>query len=245
MNPFIIGNPRTMAIESYIECPYEELGLRALGYFVIYVQGHSFGVKEPDASALACSFDEVKNRIERCNSHRVPFSAEQAAAIMEAYITTIYDGPEEGQMFFGFTGDQFKHAIYDNNISWAPDGDEAFDDGSHVLQFDIDKKVRLIAFKQADSQAARLRTMVELYMDADEFYQILNDWLAAFEAELKIFPCPVCGTPASYKDDIFGLCSVCGWTLDYVQQSMPDSMDGVNPLTFTQAKELWQARKRE
>ena len=32
----------------------------------------------------------------------------------------------------------------------APDGDEAFDDGSYVLQFDVGDRVRLIAFKRPD-----------------------------------------------------------------------------------------------
>jgi hypothetical protein len=37
--------------------------------------------------------------------------------------------------------------IYSRHILWAPDGDAAFDDGSYILQFDVDERVRLIAFK--------------------------------------------------------------------------------------------------
>jgi hypothetical protein len=33
------------------------------------------------------------------------------------------------------------------DLCWASDGDEAFDDGSYILPFDLRERVRLIAFK--------------------------------------------------------------------------------------------------
>jgi hypothetical protein len=46
---------------------------------------------------------------------------------------------------------QFTKTLHSNSLVWAPDGDEAFDDSSNVLQFDIADPVRLIAFKRPDS----------------------------------------------------------------------------------------------
>ncbi len=37
--------------------------------------------------------------------------------------------------------------VWDSKLMWAPDGDEAFDDGSYVLQIDSGSLVRLIGFK--------------------------------------------------------------------------------------------------
>jgi hypothetical protein len=56
----IVGDPSVFAIESEITRAYERLSFRALGYFVIYVCGRSYGVRAPDATMLACSFDAVE-----------------------------------------------------------------------------------------------------------------------------------------------------------------------------------------
>ena len=51
----IIGDPKVFAIESCISIAYEELGARALGFFVIHIGGRCYGVREPDATWLACT----------------------------------------------------------------------------------------------------------------------------------------------------------------------------------------------
>jgi hypothetical protein len=42
---------------------YARLGFRALGFFVIDVGGRGYGVRSPNATMLACSFDQVKKHI--------------------------------------------------------------------------------------------------------------------------------------------------------------------------------------
>lgn len=59
----IIGNPSIFAIESTITRAYERQSLRALGFFVIHVRGHCYGVRSPDSTFLACSYDEVLRRL--------------------------------------------------------------------------------------------------------------------------------------------------------------------------------------
>ena len=69
-----------------------------------------------------------------------------------------------------------------NRILWAPDGDEAFDDGGHVLQFDIGDQVRLIAFVNRPSEDDALR---EVWLNADNFYGLITEWHNGFEAEWR------------------------------------------------------------
>ena len=83
------------------------------------------------------------------------------------------------------TEDQFRKAIL--RAQWAPDGDEAFDDGSYVLQFDVDERVRLLAFKRPDAfvDAGSVR---EVWLAADTYYGTLREWRDKFIAEWKTLP---------------------------------------------------------
>jgi hypothetical protein len=46
--------------------------MRGLGYFVINILGQSYGIKEEDATALACSYEEVLRRIHDRGKHTLP-----------------------------------------------------------------------------------------------------------------------------------------------------------------------------
>ena len=79
--------------------------------------------------------------------------------------------------------------IASHRITWAPDGDEAFDDGSYVLQFDVGDKVRLVAFKSGDlGHQYDPETLNDRWLEADQFYSILQQWRDAFEAEWRGMP---------------------------------------------------------
>jgi len=73
---------------------------------------------------------------------------------------------------------EFTKTLYSNSLVWAPAGDEAFDDGSYVLRFDVGDRVRLIAVKRPDSQVdpASVR---EVWISADIFYNALQ-WRDTF-----------------------------------------------------------------
>src|SRR5213592_1398943 len=146
----IVGNPSVLAIESEITQAYGELGRRALGFFVIHVDGRAYGVRSPDASMLGCSFNEVEGRIKNRGGHVVPFAEFEAEKIAAAFRRAIYaDDVRDTDHFFGLRTADFAEAIYSKRIQWAPDGDEAFDDGAHVLQFDVKDRVRVIAFRSS------------------------------------------------------------------------------------------------
>jgi hypothetical protein len=187
-----IGNNSIFAIESYVKQAYERLSFRALGFFVIYVGGCCYGVRKPDATFLACSFTEVANRISRRGQHIAPFINERnAGKIVEAVRGAKYAQHNEHATFFGIPEPEFLDIINLNQLEWAPDGDSAFDDGSSILHFDVDNRVRLIAFKVASSGSNGYYvpgSLKDQWLDADEFYSILQRWRDAFEAEWTAMP---------------------------------------------------------
>jgi hypothetical protein len=181
----LAGDPAKFAIESAIAKAYDRLSFRALGYFVIHIAGQRYGVFAPDATMLACSFDEVERRIGRRGQHTAPFSTqEDAAAIADAYRDAIYAPAQKTNRFFGISQPEFHDLIYSNHLVWAPDGDEAFDDWSHVLQFDIGNRVRLIGFRSLEEGYHHdPHTLADMWLNADAFYSTLQRWRDAFDAE--------------------------------------------------------------
>lgn len=184
----IIGDPSVFAIESRITEAYAKVGLRALGFFVIYVGGVCYGRRTADSTMMANSFDEVTNRIAARGGHIAPFADEaDATKIGSAFRDAIYGkGPRE--IYLGISLLQFRETIYSKRIVWAPDGDEAFDDGSYVLQFDIKDRVRLIAFRSYPHQPYDPTTIRDVGLAADDFYSLLKQWHDAFENEWASLP---------------------------------------------------------
>jgi Immunity protein 42 len=185
----IIGASSFFAIESGITQAYERLSLRALGFFVIHVGGRRYGVYSSDATMLANSFDEVNGRIARRGQHTAPFATDpDAGKIADDFRLALYADDQEHELFFGIPKPKFSELIYSKNIMWAPDGDEAFDDGSYVLQFDVIDRVRLIAFRLNEDGLHEQATLSDVWLPADDFYRILQKWLDAFETEWTAMP---------------------------------------------------------
>ena len=184
----IIGDPSVFAIESSITLAYERLSFRGLGFFVIHVGGLCYGRRTDDSTMLACSFDEVGRRVQMRGGHVVPFGAEpDAEKIVEAFRNTIY-GLEQRESYFGVPYPQFREMIYSKRIAWAPDGDEAFDDGSYVVQFDVGERVRLVAFKTRACQPYDVASIRDVSLPADDCYRLLQTWHDAFEKEWASLP---------------------------------------------------------
>ncbi len=185
----IIGSPEKFAIESVITKAYERLSFRALGYFVIHIAGRSYGVREPDATMLACSFDEVSRWLVARGSHSSTFPIDASAEkIAYAFRRAGYAICEESETFFGMAARQFNDAIIANRLEWAPDGDEAFDDGSYVLQFEDESRVRLIAFASSPDGLYDPDTLRDVWLLNVEFYDILRQWRDGFKAEWEAHP---------------------------------------------------------
>ena len=176
----LFGNKDNFAIEYGISKAYKQIGLRALGYFVIYINGKLYGIKSNDATCLANSYNTIIERLEMKGKHKTTFSNEtNPETIANAMIYAIYS-PIEKTIFPEIN---VKDELYTNKIIWAPDGDEAFDDGSFVLQFDIDNNVRIIGFRFNSDYECEKDSISETWIDQNAYYKILTEWRISFDNE--------------------------------------------------------------
>lgn len=181
----IIGAKSIFAIESEINCFYPQPSLRGLGFFVIHLQGETYGIKSPDATALACSYDAVISRINRKGCHEFKEASNyDADTIARAVREAIYTETENNH-YLGVSKLEFLGILSKNDIVWAPDGDAAFDDGSYVLHFDCKDRVRLIAFKSGENELYEKDSLREMWLSSRAFYDVLNDWSVQFDAIWK------------------------------------------------------------
>jgi hypothetical protein len=78
---------------------------------------------------------------------------------------------------------KFEETIRAGKCEWAPDGDEAFDDSSYVLQFGVGDRVRLIAFRQNEEDGDIIVDLEQAWLAASDFYDVLERWRACFLSE--------------------------------------------------------------
>lgn len=183
----LVGDPSFFAIESRIALAYERLSFRALGFFVIHVGGKSYGKHSLDSTMLACSYDEVERRISMRGNHTAAFASEQGAEMIADAFRNALFAEHQQDSYFGISRADFSDLIWSKRLVWAPDGDEAFDDGSCVFHFDVGDRVRLIAFKSRGG-GHDPTTLVDLWLAADDFYSVRHGWREAFKTEWASTP---------------------------------------------------------
>lgn len=182
MNSIIVGDKSRFAIESYVTEYFERLSQRALGYFVIYIGGKVYGNRSAGATLLACSFDAVNRRLARRGTHIVSFGMEESVEkLVYCVHAALYEDCSPQMRFWNLSPEHFYDEIIAHEIILAPDGDAAFDDGSHILQFDQGNFVRLVAFKNSSDVTSGTDCLVDVKMNATEFYQVLENWHKQFE----------------------------------------------------------------
>jgi len=159
-------------------------GQIGLGFFVIHVEGCAYGISKPDATLLACSFDAVVERLEKKGTHVAPFSNyPDGELIAQACYDMNYGDGCDADEVLGIPGSDFRDVLTQNQIQWAPDGDQAFDDGSYILQFDSDSRVRLIGFMVDENRVVDRASLKDCWLDADDYYAVLLSWSSALFAK--------------------------------------------------------------
>lgn len=187
----IVGDPSVFALESEVSVVYAGPGatLWPMGFFQLHLAGASFGVREPDASVLSCSFDAVGRRLRLRGHHDAPFTRGTSAShVARAVRRALYFAVPEEETFFGMSQALFAACVHERDLLWVPDGDEAFDDGSYVLQLDQEDEVRLIGFRSIEGDAYEQGTLREVELSAETFYGLLHTWASGFEAEWQAMP---------------------------------------------------------
>ncbi len=110
------------------------------------------------------------------------FAAAPAADVADALVWAIH-APEEPGTHLGASQSALDGILHRHHLIWAPDGDAAFDDGDHVVQFDAGDRVRLIAFPTTRDFRHDPATLAEQWLPAEEFYAVLEEWRRAFLSE--------------------------------------------------------------
>lgn len=177
----IVGDPFRFAIESSITEFCGNPSQVGLGFFVVHVPGTSYGIRDPRATMLGLPLETVTRSIARRGTHHLPLSAEPDARLLcEAILAAGYDSDRQHELFFGMSAEKLDELA--GSLDWHAGGDEAFDDGSHIFHFDVGDGVRVLACRNdTDYQPSYLS---DLWMEADEFYEILQRWKQEFEVQI-------------------------------------------------------------
>jgi anaerobic ribonucleoside-triphosphate reductase len=64
------------------------------------------------------------------------------------------------------------------------------------------------------------------------------------KSDLRLLPCPCCGSEVLAALGEYEVCEVCGWEDDPVQSADPSYSGGANKESLNQAKARWSAKKR-
>lgn len=173
----IIGDKSRFAIETHIECGPPEGLYGRVGYFNIFIMGQRYGLNDPRATVLDCSYDAIVSRIESRGRHSIYVLNDMDASKMAVLFRELfYVNGADGPPFLGARRDELIDQIHENSIVMAPDGDQAFDDGSYILQLDVGDSVRLIGFKSNGNIYYDKETLAEFVIDANSFYGLLLQW---------------------------------------------------------------------
>jgi hypothetical protein len=185
----IVGDPSRFALESEITYAYERPSQRALGFFAIHIGGRCYGIRNWDATMLATVFDGVSRRVAMRGRHSAPnVCTTNSEVLATAFSRATYVDHEPEELFLGMRDTVFLSMINSAKLEWTGDGDEGFDDGSCVLQFDVEAEVRLIAFSRATNPIFDPETLRDVCIPADDFYAILQNWHDRFLAEWESLP---------------------------------------------------------
>jgi hypothetical protein len=183
----LVGDEHVFAIDSHVEELLASRSLIGIGYFNILLAGTRFGVKDQTATALACSYDNIVNRIQMRDQHVTPFpEIQDPHLIAHIFRDVLYVKGEDGTPISGHARKGVIDTIYKNKLLFAPDGDEAFADGSYVIHFDVGAEVRLIGFFSGNDEYYEKGSLVDVRLSADEFYNVLESWRVCFAREAGI-----------------------------------------------------------
>jgi hypothetical protein len=182
----IFGQVEAFAIECVISEAYSSVSIKANGIFVIYLDGFRFGIRETNATALGGIIGRLLDRVSMRGKHHAPFAekadAEKIAlALLEVFYSDHYSKQDSKKLLLNTPYSKLEKICLNSDLRWAPGGEEAFDDGSHVLQFDIGDKVRLVGFiHQPGFVPSDLR---DVWLPAELFYGTLVQCYHWFERE--------------------------------------------------------------
>ena len=171
----MVGDPRSFAIEFEITEPYPDDHFLALGFFIVHVNGHEYGIREPDATTFGNAVDAANELLQTRGKTPISRLAYLPAHdLADEYLAAFYrDAP---RIFSESVRDERMEEFLSANCLW-PNQDEEFDDGSHILRFDTGGQVRIVAFRNDDYFPGNL---AEIAVESDRFYDLISRWIGLF-----------------------------------------------------------------
>ncbi len=191
----IVGDPSRFAIESGIITAFERRLFLAYGIFVVHIGGRCYGDRDAEETPLLSNaVREIESHLAWRGCHTAPFASEPDAgriadASLDAYRDPIWAADQEREWFFGLTQEEFRDLTRTNRCEWGDFDDIIFSDVSVILQFDVGNRIRLIGFRAIEEDWHHdPATLADVWLDAEEYYRILKEWLDGFEVEWAAAP---------------------------------------------------------
>lgn len=179
----IFGDVSLFAIESSIDAVFRRDSMMALGCFRLHVGGRAYGVAHPRATMLASSFDAALERVANRGGHVASFATAPSLDIVQTHLRLVCGVELPLSEQHTIDPRSFLSEVKESGLVMAPDGDAAFDDGSHVLQFDLGRRVRLVAFRGERQVDAVVDSISDVEMDGKRFYPVLEQWTRWLQTE--------------------------------------------------------------
>lgn len=153
----LFGDKKVFGIEFEVKELYHNKSFIGDGFFVVYIDGFMYGIREDDASSFGAILWTLK---ESCSSFihmKNPFNNFEDFEICDKFYDANYRSenryPEKTKMDYDCTylvkpGCDERDGNLANRflIYWAQ-MEEAFDDGSFILQINEEKYIRILGFK--------------------------------------------------------------------------------------------------
>lgn len=180
----ILGDSQVFGLELRVSELFERASFVALGCYRVHVDGVAFGVDDDEASLLACSYQSLDARL-RCRGRHVfePAREYSGAEIAAAYTDAVYSDRDPDDVELGLPLRALGPTFHERRLVLAPDGDQVFDDSSRILHFDLEERVRLVAYRSVSCNSADgTRDLVDVELDAELFYGTLDQWLQHLRA---------------------------------------------------------------
>ena len=176
----VLGHSDSFMLDTCVSLIYPGNRIsKSLGWFNIWISGHRYGCHEPDSTLLGNSYDRVGAIIRNRGGHTSALSEYPANDIALRLGGACFGGLEFAEVQ-GMSSDELYADVIRRRLWWAPDGDEAFDDGSNVIIFDIGASVRLVGFRMTDNAEAVVDVHESAVPEA-VFYDLLIEWRNRFE----------------------------------------------------------------
>jgi hypothetical protein len=178
----ITGDVSKFAIESQIVEFWPDRRFMAYGYFTIIVNNKRYGLADQDDVTLSMPMRKMVRCIERRGTHNASFATRGNAIEIADYVNLAEYADNDYVEYMGLSRRQLQSEVASRKLDWLTSESEAFDDGSTMLHFDCGEQVRLVAYKAGEDFHAVKGSVADVWLDADEFYGVLNAWASSFNA---------------------------------------------------------------